>query len=252
MSQKILKSLEKYGLNKKSSKVYLSLVKRLEANISDISKDTSIPRATVYKILIDLEKQDLVSKLMKNRVRYYTLTKINQLERNLREKQDAISNIIPELKNLVFTAKKDSSVKILNGKEGVRLMWEDIMDSFKTSSCKDNFAIAGEGAQKFHPRYFSEWKKTQKKLKIAPQIIYPESLRVVHEKSTRANNSSHVEKRYTNNDISFEGAINLYAGRKVAIASFDDKKPHLIIIDSPEIYKLFLMLWRLMWLHAHD
>ena len=247
MSREIIQALEKYGLSKFESMVYLALVKRLEANITDIAKDISLPRATVYKVLDSLEKKKLVSKLMKNKVRHYTLTNLKQLDKNLLEKREALENILPDLRQLIFTAQKDSSVKILTGKGGLYLMWEDIIESFKKSSCKDNYAIAGLGARNFQPRYFPQWKRRQKALGIKPKIIYPESVRLLH-----SNNSSHIDQRYIPDDIIFTGAINLYAGQKVAIASFDKKKPHAVIIHSPEIYQLFLMVWKFMWTNALD
>lgn len=252
MTKNILKTLEKYGLSKQESKIYFALVKRLEANITELSKDTNIPRTTVYKILDSLEKNNLVSKLMKNKIRYYTLTRLKQLETNLSEKQDALAEIMPDLKSLIFSASKDPSVKILTGKAGLQTMWEDIISSLEKSSNKENFAIAGLGARQFQPRYFPKWKKRQQKLSLKPKIIYPESLRKLHEKSKGLGNSKHIEQRYIPDDVMFKGAINLYAGQKIAIASFDTKKPHVVIIDSPEMVQLFLMLWKFMWMNAKN
>lgn len=243
MSQSIITQLEKYGLSKPESKIYLALVKRLEANVTELSKDTRIPRTTVYKILARLESEKLVAKLMKNKIRYFTLTKIKQLEFNLNEKQDAVSELLPALRELIFTAQRDPSVKFMTGKEALYVMWEDILESFQNTE-KENYALAGTGAHYFQPRYFPRWKTLQKQLRVKPQIVYPVILRDIH--AEQPESVAHIDKKYLE-DFDFEGAINLYGGSKIAIASFNKKEPQVILVDSLLIYSLFLVLWRVIW-----
>ena len=71
LKMSLIKKLEKYGLNEREAKVLVSLYSNRDATSFKISKETGIPKTTVYDILDSLLNKKLVSSWKKNNVTYY-------------------------------------------------------------------------------------------------------------------------------------------------------------------------------------
>jgi sugar-specific transcriptional regulator TrmB len=118
--------LESYGLNEKEIAVYLELLPLGTVHIHEISKRLGYPRSTVYHILDSLVGKGIVSKIIKTGVTYYTATDPEKLEEDLKEKQNLIASIMPQLKSLKLTTKNPSSVEIYEGFKGVHTILADL------------------------------------------------------------------------------------------------------------------------------
>ena len=113
--------LTQYGLTNNEAIIYEALTKLTEASAYTLSKETNIPKTSIYEILDNLKDKGLVSKSIVNSSSYFTTESPNRFLTNATEKVDIARMIIPEIENIVQIKNKISaSVKFYTGEEGVK------------------------------------------------------------------------------------------------------------------------------------
>ena len=64
--------IEKIGLSKKQTDIYLALLELSEATITDIARTATMKRPTTYLIINELEMLGLVSSIKKGKKKFYS------------------------------------------------------------------------------------------------------------------------------------------------------------------------------------
>lgn len=238
----VKKSLVAYGMGERKSRVFLALVKRLDATVTDLVKDTGIARATVYLDLQSLEQEGFVSRARKNGVAYFTVESLNKLVTKAREREEIISQALPTLKDLSASAKHGATIRLVKGKDGIKSIWEDIMDAYR-GGLRDMYAFSNLDALcELLPRYFPDWLKKEAEQPVNLHLIFP------HNQKTLKNlpHSPRRKIKYIPENYSFPGELSIY-GNKVVFFYVDKKNPHAFVIESAEVAdmqkKIFLVLW---------
>ncbi len=121
--------LEKIGLSKAESVIYLSLLKLGNTSVRDISKDTGFHRTNIYDILEKLKEKGLASFSKKGKVIYYQATEPSNLYNLLNEKQEFLENLMPDLEKLKKRNKEKIEVSVFKGIEGMKTCYNDILNS---------------------------------------------------------------------------------------------------------------------------
>lgn len=125
------KNLQEIGLSEGESKVYLSLLKLGSSPVSRIKEETRLHRTTIYDFIEKLLNKGLVSFVIKNGVRYYRAAHPNKLLDLVKEKEDNIKEIIPDLIKLSEIQKEDITVEIYKGREGFKTILNLILNEKK-------------------------------------------------------------------------------------------------------------------------
>jgi sugar-specific transcriptional regulator TrmB len=68
------KSLEKIGLTKNETKVYLALLKIGTSKVGEILKESKLNSGKIYEVINSLEQKGLVSESTINNVKHFTAT----------------------------------------------------------------------------------------------------------------------------------------------------------------------------------
>jgi len=124
----IIQSLKKFGLSEKEGNVYLSCLELGETTATDISIKSSLPRTLVYDILERLISLGLVSYNIKNSKKHFITSEPQELLRILKEKEESIKEILPNLKELQkLKSVKRPKVEIYEGKEGMKTIMDNIL-----------------------------------------------------------------------------------------------------------------------------
>jgi|SRR3989338_253060 len=238
----VKKALVSYGMSERKSRIFLALVRHLEASVTDLVKDTGIARATVYLDLQALEREGFVSKSKKNGVAYFTAESLNKLLTKLREKEEIISQALPFMKNLSASATQGASMRLVKGRDGIKSVWEDILEAYK-EGLRDIYAFSNlDALNELLPRYFPDWLKKEAAEPVNVNLILP------HNQKTLADlpQSPRRKIKYIPEDYSFPGEMSIY-GNKVIFFYVDKKNPHAFIIESAEVAemqkKVFLTVW---------
>jgi sugar-specific transcriptional regulator TrmB len=122
-------TLEKIGLSKAESIIYLSLLKLGDCSVKEISKDTGFHRTNIYDILEQLKEKGLVSFSKKGKALYYSPADPKNLYNILNERKEFLDNLMPNLEKLKETTKEKINISLFKGKEGMKAVFNDMLQS---------------------------------------------------------------------------------------------------------------------------
>ena len=113
----ISETLSEIGLSPSESKIYLSLVTGGPSPATDISKETGIHRANVYSTLHRLSRKGLVTSSKLDRHVLFSANDPDMLLAMLKEKEDSLRLIIPQL--VMQSSLNDSlDIEVISGLSG--------------------------------------------------------------------------------------------------------------------------------------
>lgn len=233
------KDLLDAGLTENQAKVYLEVLKTPGQTGGSISKKVSIDRSFVYNILDSLTDKGLVSHIVKERNRLYYPSDPENLLKEIEEKKNRVSIAVEKLKSIKEQTKSEQSVKVYEGKAGLKAYIRDFLesDSFETLGGGGNLKIL-EALKYEYPHYLKEFNKKKIKGKL---ITSPQNKKI-------------MKKIYLKSKVeikTFEGlksGVNFTIFKdKLAIYSAEEK-PFVIIIEDKNIAQAlkdyFNGIWR--------
>ena len=92
-----MEALQEIGLSKTESKVYLALLELGSALAGKITKKSGINRTNVYDALERLIEKGLVTYIIQANRKVFEPVDPNKLQEILKEKQDKLDSLMPEL-----------------------------------------------------------------------------------------------------------------------------------------------------------
>lgn len=121
-------SLEKFlnsvGLDEKSQRVYLALLKVSDAPAALIAKKAGLPRTTTYHHLESLVEAGLASKYKQNNVTRFAAENANKLQGMIEGKLAMLEKYLPELKK-ISSEERIVNLRLFEGSEGVQQISEE-------------------------------------------------------------------------------------------------------------------------------
>ena len=241
----ISQSLAQIGLEEKEAELYTYLLKQPK-NTSQtafiIAKRSGLPRSTVYLLLEQLEKRQLVSSYKKNNVLHYLTASPSRLMRDIDEKKELLTSIIPTLESLAKDTSHNPSVQTFTGKNGVKIVFDDVYDN--PHGAREVHTFSHPKLLQYVPKYLPQKLEMKKKNNIYGKVIVPGEFTGKLPKEYTPD--SHREVRFLPTAFSFEGTWMIY-GTKTALISHKDGEVTSMIIDSPAITQMidavFCCLW---------
>lgn len=126
------KILEKIGLNKHESVIYLALLELGPSLITDISQKTAIHRPLVYKALPSLLEKKLITQTERGKQTLYVAEPPNRLESIFEDVKMEFFEMLPDLEDVyVKNTQKGIKVRFLEGKTGTMRVFDDVVRSLK-------------------------------------------------------------------------------------------------------------------------
>ena len=236
--EKIRETLKKIGLGHNESKIYLILLKIGPSMAGRIAKESNIDRSVCYDSLKALLKKGLVSYVIESNRKKFAASPPEKIKGYLEEKQELVSDIMSDLKEMFKSTEEKSQVNMFKGVKGVKTVFEDILNSAKN---KENLVIdsSGKFGEKM-PFYLPHYVRGLEKNKInIRHIARKDKMKTLHSsKTTRVRFFPKVvgEQRIT---------TNIYSD-KIALILWSEVPEAVIIKDkaAAEAYKnYFEILW---------
>jgi len=237
-----IEKLKQIGLSEKESRAYLALLELEDALVSQIAEKTRINRSLLYTILNDLANKGIVTYIIKNNVRYYRAAEPNKILSMLKEKEKMFKSIMPELTLLHKPRTNKPIVEILEGREGIKTILNDIL---KVNKEWDAFGAPGKG-----PEILGDWVEAFEKERAKFGII----LKAIFTKTEEGLKRGYDLAKLKNTNIRYmpvvygSPASNYVYGDRIAIIFWYKEFPFAIrIIDKSlaESYKNhFMALWK--------
>jgi sugar-specific transcriptional regulator TrmB len=166
--EELKETLKEIGLSESESQIYLTLLKKGEISVAEISQISGLHRTNIYDCLEKLKEKGFVSYLLKNNKQAYRASEPNIILDYFKEKENKISRIIPELNKLKESIKEKVSVEIFKGEEGLKTALRDIL---KDKQEVIGYNISGQ-LRKFMPKFSEYYFIEQEKHKIKHRFIY--------------------------------------------------------------------------------
>ena len=225
--------LRQSGLTGNEAKVYMTLLKSSQISGSRLAKKTGLDRSVTYNVLDNLIEKGLVNYVIKDGKKIFSAGKPENLLTPIKEKEDFITSIIPELKKIQKVPEAKGNVEVYDGKEGLKSFTLDVLRS-------DEFYILNATGriftvlEYFGPRIIREGKK-----KAGIRIIANEESKDTDLMRLNAD-IRFLPKEYTNSATTF-----IY-GDKVAFQIITEK-PMIVVIESKTISEGYKKNFELIW-----
>ena len=236
-----IEKLKQVGLSEKESRVYLALLELEDALVSEIAKKAKINRSLLYTILSNLAEKGIVAYILKNNVRYYRAAEPQKILAMLKEKEKILTSIMPELLGLHKPKRKRPIVEILEGREGLKTILNDVLRQKKEWFA---FNIPGKGPEVLGPAVHA-FEKERQKAKITLNVI------MVRTKQGLKRGKEFAAMKYTNVRYMLQTYASpasnwIYGDRSVILFWYKESPFAIRIIDNDlaESYKNhFRALW---------
>jgi len=237
------------GLTPEESKVYLSVVELGGSFVSAIARRANVNRSTCYHTLDNLIKKGLVSSYQKGKVLHFVAEDPKRFQQIAEEKMERAKDLIPQLQALTSTLAFKPKIRFFEGVEGVKSIFEDILNTGDEVLGYTNVKGLGE----LIPDYFKQYchKKVKKNMKtryIAPAV--EEGVDMIDEYYPKKYDPNLLEILMVNpTEFNFQNEIAIY-GNSVAIISLNPDELIGLIVDSKTFSESMKSFFDLAWLGA--
>lgn len=121
--------LQSIGLEEKEAKIYLAALELGSTNIQDLAEKAAIKRSTVYEILKKLEPIGLITESIKGKRKIYIASEPEKLKKNIKEKEQLLNQILPELRSLNNVSATKPKVTYYEGRDGLRQIYNLVLET---------------------------------------------------------------------------------------------------------------------------
>jgi sugar-specific transcriptional regulator TrmB len=163
-----IEKLKEIGLSDCEAKIFIALLKLGEASVAEISQSSGLHRTNIYDSLEKLKEKGFVAYISKENKQFFRATEPESLLNYLKEREESIKKLIPELKEMQSTIQEKVTVEVFKGKQGLKSVLKDIL--LKKEEVI-GYSIAGQLRQ-FLPAFAEYYFREQTKHKIKHRFIY--------------------------------------------------------------------------------
>lgn len=234
--------LEMLGLKDKEARLYLAALSSKPFTVSDISKKCGIKRPTCYLILDELVKRGLIAIVPKAKKRLYKAEPPESLIKQAKRSLSYAESFVPSLRELFQQGKETSIVKYYYGQNGIRNIYEDILDS----GVKEMHYIGSSGPliEMAGDDFMRDFVLRRAKRGIKVQSIRMKETEVIDPVYAGGKDMLR-EIRYAPSGIFIPSTVQIY-GNKIAIIS-TSKSNFGILIENAEFHETVLGLFKALW-----
>lgn len=238
--------LQNIGLDDKEAKFYLAGLQLGPATLQDLAKSSGLKRTTGYEIMDGLLSKSLFTVSQKGKRKVFIAQEPDNLLIFLKQKENILSQIMPELEALKNTSAKKPAIRIYDGINGIKQVYEDMIK--KPGEIMVLAAPRTMIAKTILDYLTSEWRPLRLKSGITMRRININESGEVARDFTRDEfpNKSEVIKYLPANNYPFTVGIYIYR-QKVAFVSFAESEMTAIMVRSPEINATMKMIFEMYW-----
>jgi len=169
--------LERIGLTKGESKVYLALLELGSSTTGPIIDKSGISASKVYGILDKLVKKGLASYIIKEKTRVFVaqdpeklIAFLDEEEKKIKENKLTIQKIIPELMLKKAKGAPEPTAQVLEGKKGFITAHNKLLDELEKGGNYYTLTTGLVSKTFFH--YFKEFNRKREMKNITMFILY--------------------------------------------------------------------------------
>jgi sugar-specific transcriptional regulator TrmB len=237
-------ALKQYGLTPEQISVYTFLIQSDDETPFNISKETRIPRTTVYRILEELRNIGIVTIFKKNNIAHYNAENPRRLLERLKEKEVAVTSIIPTFDTLIKNSGNVPKVRLYVGQNGAKTGLDVIYEYFEEKGLKQMYTYSNPDLSKYLPKYLDTKIEQRKKMGVKLKLLAPSSGKDPNYKHYQTDMWREV--RYLPEKFTFEGTM-IMGGSMAVCFSLKDNQLHTIVIESESVVNMFIQFFLYTW-----
>ena len=229
-------TLKELGLGKNEIKVYITLIKEGTLAIPDIAKKSSVHRVNVYDSIRQLIEIGMVSYKEIEKKKYYSATNPKNLTLILKQKEEKIKAIIPQLET--FYHESENKAQIFEGLDGIKKILNDMLEVGEK--------IQAFGIPKSMPELLKNFLIVFHRERIIKKIpilhIYNENAK---ERINYLNKIKYSQAKYLPPKYSVPSTTVIY-GTKTAFWIWSET-PFCVLIESERMANAYKKYFELLW-----
>jgi sugar-specific transcriptional regulator TrmB len=230
--------LKELNLSEKEAKIYLHLLKLGQSNVTRLAHDSEINRITTYHILNSLLTKGFVTSTLRDNINNFQAIEPKRIIEILKEKQEKINAIIPELELLKKSSFKRPTVELYEGSKGISALLYQTLTANKEILAYGNYSIAKK-TEEYQSLNFRK-KRIQKKIKLRGVIDkFDKEFTKIDEWNTL------TEIRINKSLKEISTFVQIY-NDKVAILTFKNELIG-VVIDNKEIADMHRFFFNILW-----
>jgi sugar-specific transcriptional regulator TrmB len=231
------KFLEEAGLTSTEARIYLALLEKGSSRAGEITRHTGVHRRNVYDAVERLIEKGLVSYIKTNNRRYFEAAPPERFLALLKEKEENIKQMMPELQLLGRLSEEKKEVVFFRGKQAIKTVFEDQIKEGKPIMVFGNAVNVNEIVK----YYFPHFDKQRIEKSIGVRMLFDESAR----KEEQLKKIPLSEIRFLKKGSKAPVSTNIYSN-KVSIIVWE-ANPKAILITEPALSQSFAAYFELMW-----
>ncbi|MBI5347343.1 MAG: helix-turn-helix domain-containing protein [Candidatus Aenigmarchaeota archaeon] len=234
-------TLKEIGLTEQEIKIYLVMLRSGSILASRIAEETRINRSHVYQILKRLIVKGFTSYVIKENRKYFSAINPEKILELVKEREEKIKLILPQLSKLSHISESKSIVEILEGKEGIKTILNDIL---RLKEEWFSFGSSGKGPE-ILPYYIEHWEKGRQKNKIRLKAILDTS-KTGKKRGKELSKLNYTEIGYMPSEYSSPSSTWIYKDR-VVFVMWSKEHPFAIRTISKEIAESYKNHFKVLW-----
>lgn len=240
------KILERIGLTKNESIVYLTLIKAGSIKTAEILKKSGLNSGRIYDTLESLKHKGLVSESVINGVKHFTASPPSQLKEyyknrliSLKKEEPVIEDAIPELNKIRNISIEDSRSVIYTGIRGLRTAVDEAFEKVEKGEEILAMGVTSLKDEKIND-FWVNWSPNRIKKKIVAKHLFSESSEFFNKFKKMKYTEAKVLKGIT------PVTIDIFGTKTVLIMNYKDPISCILIQDkntTQSFRQFFYQLW---------
>ena len=241
--------LERLGLSRTESVLYLALLKLGASDVQTLVKETGYYKANTYQALERLIEKGIISKVVEGNCRIYQIQNPQSLIEYVEKKKHEIQiqeEVAVELSKRVKLSKKHiltpETAIVMRGFAGVKQIYKEIIDD-KLDYVAFGSPVESEAIGK---HYWQNIHAKQHELGVKARMVFHKSL--IHWK--KLIKIPEIKLRFLSEEFEPLTETTIY-GSKVAFVVWDEK-PIVTMIDNQHVADSYRQVFEILWKSAKE
>lgn len=239
--------LAKTGLPENAIRVYLACLQLGQATISEIARAAETKRPTTYLVMDDLLMRGYASSVRKGSKKYYYAEHPSRILQLLKFKVREVERLLPELEAIYNEPKHKPKIKIYEGKESVKGIYDELYAHLGKKEEALFFTSVGD-LQKYFPEaitYYVNHLQKQKNYCIR-ELNLGDEQGIMYAKKIKPTLGKNHKIRLLDPSLKFGNTDNLIFGNKLVIFSIR-QDIFAIVIENKDIAETYRALFNGAW-----
>jgi sugar-specific transcriptional regulator TrmB len=238
------RELEKLGLNRNESKVYLALLGKGQATASELVKFLGVHRNIIYDNLEKLIEKGLVSYLTEGTKRKFSAENpeaiiefLNTKKENLEEEITVAKMMLPEIAAILSKNKERQEAALFRGIKGIKKILSEILNAKEFWV----MGVSNESVSTLGETYWENFNKKISSFKIKENLLFNSNF----ENMVGVKNTAYRKHKILPSQLTQPTEIMMFDNKVVIIVYAES--PLAILIDNSQLFNTFRKQFDFLW-----